>query len=67
MEAILNYQRWQPFKIENLMSKAYFEVFKVFYSLLGEKNLVTLGYQLLPLTTSQLVGNDKEFDISSMF
>ena len=26
-----------------------------------------LGYQLLPLTTSYLVGNNREFDVSDMF
>ena len=25
------------------------------------------GYQLLPITTSQLVGNNREFDVSDIF
>ena len=39
MVAMLNYQRWKPLKIGNLMLKAYFEVFEVFYLLLVEGSL----------------------------
>ena len=49
------------------MFQTYFEVF---YSLLVEGQLMTIedlllsahGYQLLPLATSYLVGNNREFD-----
>ena len=30
-------------------------------------SLSALGYQLLPLATSQLVGNNREFDVSGIF
>ena len=54
------------------MFQAYFEVF---YSLLVEVSLWPLkihhlsahGYQLLPLATSQWVGDNKEFDVSDIF
>ena len=36
--AILN-QRWQPLKIRNLISQAYFKIFQVFNSLLVEGSL----------------------------
>ena len=29
--------------------------------------LIAYGYQLLPIATSYLVGNNKEFDISDIF
>ena len=46
--------------------------FKVFYSfivgggeliIIEDPSLSILGYQLLPLATSQLVGNTTEFDV----
>ena len=71
MAAILN-QRWQPLKIRNLISQAYFKIFQL---IAGGGELITienpslsaLGYQLLPLATSQLVGNNREFDVSGIF
>ena len=58
--------------IRNLIIQPYFEVF---YSLLvdeklqniEELSLVILGYQLLPLATSRLIGDNKEFDDSVIF
>ena len=49
--------------------------FEVFYSLLVERELMTIedpslsahGYQLLSLETSYLVGNNREFDVSDIF
>ena len=55
------------------MFQAYFHLF---YSFLVEGRLRPLkkdpslsahGYQLLPLATSQLVGNKREFDIGDIF
>ena len=54
------------------MFQTYFEVF---YSLCVEGELMTLedpslgahGYQFLPLATSYLVGNNREFDVSGIF
>ena len=31
-----------------------------------EPSLIALGYQLLPLATSQLVGNNREFDVGDI-
>ena len=59
--------------IGNLMYQAYF---KVFYSnVVGGGELITIKdsllgahrYQLLPIATSYLVGNNREFDISDIF
>ena len=43
--------------------------FHLFYLLLVEGSLwlSAHGYQLLPLPTSQLVGNNREFDVSDIF
>ena len=49
--------------------------FEVFYSMLvGEDiqninntSLVSPGYQLLPLETSQLMGENSKFDVSTIF
>ena len=50
--------------------------FEVFYSLLvgggklqniEDPSLVILGYQLLPLVTSKLIGNNKEFNNTAIF
>ena len=54
------------------MFQAYFEVF---YSLFYVGKIITIenpslsvhGYQLLPLATSQLVGDNREFHPSSIF
>ena len=52
------------------MFQTYFEVF---YSLLlllmtiEDSTLSAHGYQLLPLATNYLVGNNKEFDASGTF
>ena len=32
-----------------------------------ETSLIAYGYQLLPLATSYLVGNNREFDVSDIF
>ena len=49
--------------------------FEVFYSLLvggklqniKDSSLVILGYQLLPLATSKLMGDNKDFNDSAIF
>ena len=49
--------------------------FYLFYSLLVEGELITIedpslsahGYQLLPIATSYLVGNNREFDVLDIF
>ena len=54
------------------MYLAYFEVFLL---IAGEGELITIedsllsayGYQLLPIVTSYLVGNNREFDVSDIF
>ena len=32
-----------------------------------DASLTALGYQLLPLATSQLMGDNREFDLSGIF
>ena len=32
-----------------------------------DPSLSALGYQMLPLTTNQLMGDNKEFDLSGIF
>ena len=32
-----------------------------------DPSLIVHGYQLLPLATSQLVGDNREFDVSDIF
>ena len=64
--------KWLPIKIGNLMIQPYFEVF---YALLvggklqnfEDPSLVILGYQLLPLATSKLMGDNREFNDSPIF
>ena len=34
---------------------------------IADLSLTALGYQLLPLATSQLNGDNREFDVSSIF
>ena len=47
--------------------------FEVFYSLLlllmtiDDPSMSTYGYQLLPLATGYLMGNNKDFDVSYIF
>ena len=74
--AILNNQRWQSLKIENLISKAYLEYFKCLIHCWWGTGLITIedqsltahGYQLLCLATSHWVGNNRElFDVSGIF
>ena len=35
--------------------------------IIKDPSLRELGYQLLPLATSQLMGNNREFDVSAIF
>ena len=54
------------------MFQAYFEVF---FCIVGGGELMTIedpslssyGYQLLPLSTSYLVGNNRDIDVSDIF
>ena len=51
------------------------DIFWVVLLIVGEGELITIedlsqsvhGYQLLPLATSYLVGNNREFDVSDIF
>ena len=58
--------------IRNVLIQPYFEMFcslvegKAIESIEG-LSLVILGFQLLPLATSKLMGNHKEFDDSAIF
>ena len=53
----------------------FYAYFDVLYSLLVEGELISIehlslsvhGYQLLPLATSQLMGDCREFDASGIF
>ena len=52
------------------MFQAYFEVFYSLVLLLitiSNPSLSANGYQVLPLATSYLVGNNKDFDVSDIF
>ena len=52
------------------MFQAYFQVFNPLLLLLmtiDDPSLSAHGYQLLPMATSYLVGNNKKFDVSGIF
>ena len=52
------------------MFQAYFQVFNPLLLLLmtiEDLSRSVHGYQLLPITTSYLVGNNREFDVSDIF
>ena len=53
------------------MFQAYFEVFFLIVGVelmtIEDPSLIAYGYQLLPLATSYLVGNDRDFDVSDIF
>ena len=52
------------------MFQAYFEVFYsllLLHMIIGDPSLSAYGYQLLPLATSYLVGNNKDFNVSDIF
>ena len=56
--------------IGNLMFQAYFQVFNPLLLLLmtiEDLSQSVHGYQLLPIATSYLVGNNREFDVSGTF
>ena len=52
------------------MFQAYFEVFYLLLLLLvtiEDASQSAHGYQLLPIATSYLVGNNRKFDVSGIF
>ena len=53
------------------MFQAYFEVFPSLFMkelmTFEDPSLTTHGYQLLPLAITQLVGSNREFDVSGIF
>ena len=56
--------------IEILIFQTYFEVFNPLLLLLmtiEDPSLSAHGYQLLPIATSYLVGNNRESDVSDIF
>ena len=65
----------EHFERGNLMSRAYFEMYESILLIVGGGGHMTtqdpsrsaLGHQMLPLATSQLIGDNKEFGVKGIF